>query len=733
MVPVSRRWVVLGAVVVLLACLPATAASLGGQAQPPGTPAEEPTGAIPLPQTLEPRRITLVEQSTFAWPGSVVALAFTLADTDPDSRLDLTVHRAATSRIQFGQTLAGSNLGPALQTFADLDPAALPIDDDGAIRFGFAVADDDSPPGLATLVLADPGVYPVSLRLTTPGRDDEVLVTHLVRVATEDEAATPGATTTAAAFAVSLLVELSTPTTVTDDGTVTIGDAAAANLGATAQVLAGRNVPTTLLARPATLDALAVRDERAGTDVVAAAATAAGRGQILGSTWEPVDAASLLDAGLEAYVNRQVDQGARTLARRLNATDLAPGTERTWLVDRHIDPAALAVLARRGVSQVIVPEQLAEPLDTRRFNVTLTQPFTLVAGSGGSAPSIGADIELPAVQTDLVTSAMLVSSAQPALAANRTLADLAMLAFDLPDVRRGVVVQVPGEAPVADALDALLAGLAEASAPPAGTRPLLAATTVEDLFRFAQPVSATSVGPAGTGPVLERTWRWDAPRDLGDFGDRLASTDERAEAMVSTVLGTEPAAQEAEATVAAVEGAILSAGTADYDADQRERQLGIADDLISAALAPIGIPAQGTVTLTADEGIVPVVIENGRADPARVVLELVADKLDFPEGNIIELVLEPGSNRIETVVRTRATGAFPIELEIRSPEGDLSIATGRFTVRSTAVSGLGLGLSIVAGLFLAAWWARNLRSTHRRRQLVGAEQPKEQLVLQPDQ
>jgi hypothetical protein len=45
----------------------------------------------------------------------------------------------------------------------------------------------------------------------------------------------------------------------------------------------------------------------------------------------------------------------------------------------------------------------------------------------------------------------------------------------------------------------------------------------------------------------------------------------------------------------------------------------------------------------------------------------------------------------------------------------------RYTVRSTAVSGVGLALSIGAGVFLTVWWARHWRRTRRSKKLIATE------------
>jgi hypothetical protein len=76
------------------------------------------------------------------------------------------------------------------------------------------------------------------------------------------------------------------------------------------------------------------------------------------------------------------------------------------------------------------------------------------------------------------------------------------------------------------------------------------------------------------------------------------------------------------------------------------------------------------------------------------------------------------TTRLDIEVRSRTSGAFPFEVEVTSPDGELALATTRYSVRSTAVSGVGLALSIGAGVFLVVWWARHWRAS-RNAKLVG--------------
>jgi hypothetical protein len=71
-------------------------------------------------------------------------------------------------------------------------------------------------------------------------------------------------------------------------------------------------------------------------------------------------------------------------------------------------------------------------------------------------------------------------------------------------------------------------------------------------------------------------------------------------------------------------------------------------------------------------------------------------------------------------VRARTSGAFPLRVTLVSPQGGLELAGSRFTVRSTAASGVGIALSAGAGVFLLLWWARHLVRGRRARRLVPA-------------
>ncbi len=148
------------------------------------------------------------------------------------------------------------------------------------------------------------------------------------------------------------------------------------------------------------------------------------------------------------------------------------------------------------------------------------------------------------------------------------------------------------------------------------------------------------------------------------------------------------------------------------------------DDAIEAVTSQVSTPATFTLTLTAREGTIPLTIRNDSGLPLRVIGPAAeSEAASSPKATSVELVLTEETTRIDLAVRARASGAFPLQVEVTSPDGRERLAATRYTVRSTAVSGAGLVLSLGAGLFLVVWWARHWRRTRRSAKLVATTHP----------
>jgi hypothetical protein len=130
----------------------------------------------------------------------------------------------------------------------------------------------------------------------------------------------------------------------------------------------------------------------------------------------------------------------------------------------------------------------------------------------------------------------------------------------------------------------------------------------------------------------------------------------------------------------------------------------------------IGIQApQGrTVTLTSRSAEIPVSLLNSTGRAVKVRVRLESQKLRFPEGAERVITLPPRNTTTRFSVEARASGTFPLRVFVTSENGALPLQEARYTVRSTVVSGVGVFLTIGAGLFLAIWWVTHWRKSRRR-------------------
>jgi hypothetical protein len=351
-----------------------------------------------------------------------------------------------------------------------------------------------------------------------------------------------------------------------------------------------------------------------------------------------------------------------------------------------IDGNTLARLRESGVDRVVLEQSaLTPPSSAQQF--TPARPITLESDAR----------RFTAVQVDRDLEALLDGSGAPALRAQHLLAGLAVVALEQPNQRRGVVLDTPSRwNPNADAVSAVVAGLRD--------HPLVDAVSLDDLFgsvpvesdRRGNPVvrSLAPITPA-VPSVTARQYR--AARDRLDAFARLAG--------------------EEDATVVRGRRSLLVSLTSDWQGARGRRlataQLDALGREVDTFTAGIRAPQARTVTLTSREAAIPISIlnETGRRVRVRVVLE--SEKLLFPNGAEQVLDLPPRNTTVRFDVQARASGTFPLRVRLTSADGTLPIQETRVTVRSTVVSGVGVFLTIGAGLFLAVWWITHWRRTRR--------------------
>jgi hypothetical protein len=302
-----------------------------------------------------------------------------------------------------------------------------------------------------------------------------------------------------------------------------------------------------------------------------------------------------------------------------------------------------------------------------------------------------------AMVTDTALADHLTSD-EGMVAAHRFLAELTIMWLESPSIQRGVVVHLPADAEIDPGVVALALGaLADGQA--------VRAVTVHQLFQ--------DVPPPADGPASVAT----APHETGGGLSAVAPALRSAR---SRVAGLGALLDDPTVSASLEQSLLLSTGSGTPD-DQRAAYVGRADTALDSVSGAVTLPSEFRITLTSRSSTIPVTLSNLSDQELNVRVELESDQLEFPEGDVLTATLVPESTtRIEVPVRTRTSGAFTLDITVTSPDGSIVLDRSTFDVRSTAISGVGIFLSIGAGLFLALWWARHWRSTRRSRRLVPA-------------
>lgn len=292
--------------------------------------------------------------------------------------------------------------------------------------------------------------------------------------------------------------------------------------------------------------------------------------------------------------------------------------------------------------------------------------------------SVG-DHDVRAVAVSGAYALGLQAPEDPVLAAHRLLARLAATGPSATGAA-GVVVSIDPATVTPASLQIVTDALSF------GT-PFFAATGVDDLF---------AAKPAPPGATLT-----DPPSvHLGTYPVDLQRSQSALTSYLSMVGGATEQIRPYERTLA------ISAAD-DLALDQRELDARSVSAALQVPFNAISIPAKDKVTLGAQDATFPLPIESGLDYPVKVVIELDAnDRVEFPR-NRIETDLPPGRTVLNIRVKTHTAGDTPVRVSVRTPDDGVVLAESKYTIRATAVSGVGVFLTVGAVVFLALWWGRH--------------------------
>jgi hypothetical protein len=391
------------------------------------------------------------------------------------------------------------------------------------------------------------------------------------------------------------------------------------------------------------------------------------------------DLPALVRAGGGARADGPVAKGRNVLANGLGTT---PDGSLAWPVDGAIDGALLQALEQTGSDVVVLdPRHLPAPSDG------VTQNATVDLG-GGPEPQ-------RALVGDPVLSGALTdprSAGAPVEWAQRILAETAVTWLERPNSSqpRGILLAPPQDwRPSGPFFRSLVRGLGAAPWLRVEPAPTLAAEVPQgpaDGERRLATVTAADVAAGLSRTYLERVEKTRA--DLESFARAVGNDFPPADG-------------------GSFDRDLAVAESSDWrPASARARGRGYVRAVSQGIKGVYRHITVGTtpVTLTARSGKIPITVTNGSAERVTVVLRLTSPKVDLP-GTSEPFVLEPHRRTTQLLqVGTRATGTFPIQVDVLTPDGEVKITGSDIRLTSTAFNRVALALTGGAAGVLLLWW-----------------------------
>ena len=102
------------------------------------------------------------------------------------------------------------------------------------------------------------------------------------------------------------------------------------------------------------------------------------------------------------------------------------------------------------------------------------------------------------------------------------------------------------------------------------------------------------------------------------------------------------------------------------------------------------------------------------------------NRIELPGGPDVAVQLRPGRNALEIEILARSSGTSLLDITARTPDGSQQLSEGSVRINSTALSGVGVIIAVVALAVLLIWWLRQILATRSQRKHAAADSATEE-------
>ena len=524
-----------------------------------------------------------------------------------------------------------------------------------------------------SLRLTKDGVYPIQISFVQNGQPVSKLTTFVNFF---------NSTIETARLPIAIASTVTTSRALAPNGTIAISDATRKKLADLAQSLEGGAAPLSVQVSPEILDGLARSTQPVDTDLLARLQTAFLNHDLLRAPFVPFSPSSAQRTSRFNDFQRLSKLGDEILELRNGEKNLSPNV---WFSNVLIDTDGAALLKSSNVRTVVLTPEAAAKIGTLD---NYAKPYR-----------ISGDVALRS--TDPVLAKTLSGfQISPVITAYSVAAELL--------AQRQEVIDGGG---VLSSNFVILTTTSGAPIDPALLAPLAVAIDRAPQLRLRALSSLPRANSEATLVKVPRSDEFDvsvAGKAIDSLADELAST--------SLMLPTDAPQHAAWTTsqLAMLDDRLSSDEFALYLKGFRNQ--------LRLLRTSVKVPESLSFTLGGRESDLRLQLRNEASVDLTVSVEISSVKLQFPDEDRVVTVPANGAIDLVIPVVARASGRFPIEVVLYTPDGLVQAGQRvQLTARVAAIAGLGLVVSGAATLVLLAWWLSHWRA--KRRELASKKHP----------
>lgn len=402
--------------------------------------------------------------------------------------------------------------------------------------------------------------------------------------------------------------------------------------------------------------------------------------QIISSGFVPINLPQLASSGLSEIIPKELSAAKQESSVFLhqNLPSLGP-----MAIDGPLTPGTISDLTSSGVSKVLLGDKYFSAFSEK---FTLSQPFTLEGNDGSKVTVLALDSGLGSDMT---------SKTLPYQAANQLSSDLAQIYFDQPNDTTPRIVSALFQ--VSDSEDA--AKLDQILATVTST-PLVKMLDVNSAFSLI-PRNNLSSGELSSVTELQTL-------NTGTYQD-----------INNKILALDSSLGQSQLLTQASNDLLESVSSSLSPQTQRAF-LSSSGAAVSHITQMISLATNKSFTVTSRNVRLPIAIGSELKVPFKGVLVINSDRLSFPNGNTVPVVLNGPNTTLSIPIYAETLGLYLISAKLFTMNGQLVVAHTSIEIRSTAFSVVSVILTLGAIFILALWWIQSLRRGDKRnKRLVG--------------